>query len=252
MPPSRAAPEGSRRRAAERFSARDLVLDGAACGALFKRSHASPKAPCEGLSKSSKQMEKAAEEIRGGLKRPHNDAARNPPPRRHEAMELLIIRHAIAFARDRGRWRDDAARPLSPAGMRRARKAAAGLKDLLQGTRSPPDQPAASRQADRANSDGGRRLAASGGSARALSRRARAGGADPARQGSQQAHCGRRPSTGPWRSAHGLLDWRRPLLPIEMKKNAVACVSFGGSPRAGRATLRWLATPRMLRGLRHG
>src|ERR1700691_4972564 len=45
-------------------------------------------------------------------------------------MELLIIRHAIAFERDRHRWRDDAARPLSPAGMRRARKAAAGLKEI--------------------------------------------------------------------------------------------------------------------------
>src|ERR1700732_1592718 len=45
-------------------------------------------------------------------------------------MELLIVRHAIAFERDRQRWRDDGARPLSPAGMRRARKAAAGLKEF--------------------------------------------------------------------------------------------------------------------------
>ena len=39
-------------------------------------------------------------------------------------------------------------------------------------------------------------------------------------------------------------------LPIEFKKNAVACVSFEGRPRAGRGALAWLATPRMLRGLR--
>ena len=39
-------------------------------------------------------------------------------------------------------------------------------------------------------------------------------------------------------------------LPIDLKKNAVACVSFRGSVRAGRATLKWLATPRMLRALR--
>jgi phosphohistidine phosphatase SixA len=39
-------------------------------------------------------------------------------------------------------------------------------------------------------------------------------------------------------------------LPIEMKKNAVACVSFTGKPRAGHAALAWLATPRMLRALR--
>src|SRR5450631_3878076 len=45
-------------------------------------------------------------------------------------MELLIVRHAIAFERDRQRWRDDGARPLSPAGIRQARKAAAGLKEF--------------------------------------------------------------------------------------------------------------------------
>jgi len=39
-------------------------------------------------------------------------------------------------------------------------------------------------------------------------------------------------------------------LPIEMKKNAVACVSFAGRPRAGHAALAWLATPKMLRALR--
>ena len=39
-------------------------------------------------------------------------------------------------------------------------------------------------------------------------------------------------------------------LPIEMKKNAVACVSFERAPRPGRAALKWLATPRMLRALR--
>jgi len=45
-------------------------------------------------------------------------------------MELLIIRHAIAFERGRDRWRDDAERPLSPAGIRRSRQAAAGLKEF--------------------------------------------------------------------------------------------------------------------------
>ncbi len=37
---------------------------------------------------------------------------------------------------------------------------------------------------------------------------------------------------------------------LTMKKNAVVCVSFEGAPSAGRAVLKWLATPRMLRGLR--
>jgi phosphohistidine phosphatase len=45
-------------------------------------------------------------------------------------MDLLIVRHAIAFDRNPRRWRDDGDRPLSPEGMARARKAAAGLKQI--------------------------------------------------------------------------------------------------------------------------
>ena len=47
-------------------------------------------------------------------------------------MELLLIRHAIACERDPERWRNDDERPLSPRGRARARKAAAGLKRLVQ------------------------------------------------------------------------------------------------------------------------
>jgi len=53
-------------------------------------------------------------------------------------MESLIIRHAIAIARDRHRWHDDGARPLSPAEIRRLRKAAVGLKES---SRSPDRLP---------------------------------------------------------------------------------------------------------------
>jgi len=47
-------------------------------------------------------------------------------------MDLLIVRHAIAFERNPRRWRDDGDRPLSPEGMVRARKAAAGLKQITE------------------------------------------------------------------------------------------------------------------------
>jgi len=47
-------------------------------------------------------------------------------------MELLIVRHAIAFEADARRWPDDGERPLSPRGVARARKAAAGLKQLVR------------------------------------------------------------------------------------------------------------------------
>jgi phosphohistidine phosphatase len=46
-------------------------------------------------------------------------------------LELLVVRHAIAFERDARRWPDDGERPLSPQGVARARKAAAGLRRLV-------------------------------------------------------------------------------------------------------------------------
>ena len=46
-------------------------------------------------------------------------------------MELLIVRHAIAFEADARRWPEDGERPLSPQGIARARKAAAGMKQLV-------------------------------------------------------------------------------------------------------------------------
>ena len=47
-------------------------------------------------------------------------------------MELLIVRHAIAFPRDAGRWPDDTGRPLTVEGVKRARRAAAGLKRIVK------------------------------------------------------------------------------------------------------------------------
>ena len=47
-------------------------------------------------------------------------------------LELLIVRHAIAFERNAGRWPDDGERPLSPQGIARAQKAAAGMRQLVR------------------------------------------------------------------------------------------------------------------------
>jgi len=46
-------------------------------------------------------------------------------------MELLLVRHAIALERDARRWPDDDERPLSPEGLARANKAAAGMRQLV-------------------------------------------------------------------------------------------------------------------------
>lgn len=177
-------------------------------------------------------------------------------------MNLLIVRHAIAYERDRARWHDDALRPLSPAGIRRARKAAAGLKELaprparllssplvraretakilmqVAGWPTPeevpelaPGEPALAvlnlLAGNNHNTGGGLRIK------------------DRDRI---VALVGHQPGLGELLAACLLGEGL--TLPIEMKKNAVACVAFEGKPRAGHATLKWLATPKMLRALR--
>jgi phosphohistidine phosphatase len=166
-------------------------------------------------------------------------------------MELMIIRHAIAFGRDRHRWRDDAARPLSPAGVRLARKAAGGLKEFTKA----PDRLLCSplvraRQTAQILTD------VAGWPQSETAAELAPGQPVPAvlsllgkDRKMRIAIVGHQPDLGTLLAACLLGDGA--ALAIEMKKNAVACVSFEGAPRAGGAALKWLATPRMLRGLRH-
>ena len=165
-------------------------------------------------------------------------------------MLLLIVRHAVAFERDRHRWRDDAARPLSPAGMRRARKAASGLKHLSRAPDRVLTSPLvrARQTAQILTEIAGWPQAeeafelSPGESALSLLTLL---GKDHSKLAAVVGH---QPGLGNLLAACLLGSGRG--LPIEMKKNAVACVSFEGPPRAGSAALKWLATPRMLRGFR--
>jgi phosphohistidine phosphatase len=165
-------------------------------------------------------------------------------------MELLIVRHAIAFERDRQRWRDDGGRPLSPAGIRQSRKAAAGLKVFSKA----PDRLLTSplvraRQTAQILTDvagwpqaeEAPELSPGGAALAVLSLLGQ-------KRGKVVAVVGHEPGLGALLTV--CLLGEDGAMAIEMKKNAVACVSFEGSPRAGGAVLRWLATPRMLRLLR--
>jgi phosphohistidine phosphatase len=165
-------------------------------------------------------------------------------------MDLLIVRHAIAFERDRHRWQKDAERPLSPAGIRRARKAAAGLKKLTKRPErlltSPlvramqtaqiltevAGWPEAETAAELSPGEPALAVLALLGKGRAT----------------LTAVVGHQPGLGQLLAA--CLLGGGGALPIEMKKHAVACVSFEGRARAGHAALKWLATPAMLRALR--
>jgi phosphohistidine phosphatase len=165
-------------------------------------------------------------------------------------MELLIIRHAIAFERDRHRWRDDGERPLTALGMRRSRHAAAGLKAITKA----PDRLLTSplvraRQTAKI-------LTETAGWPRAEEAPELLPGAAVqsvftllAKDRSKRvALVGHQPDLGALLTA--CLLGNHSALPIDWKKNAVACVCFKGSARAGRAVLKWLATPRTLRGSR--
>jgi phosphohistidine phosphatase len=166
-------------------------------------------------------------------------------------MELLIIRHAIAFERNRRRWADDGARPLSPAGIRRSRKAAAGLKELCK----VPDRLLTSpliraRQTAKILTEVAGwppaeiapELTPGEGAVAVLTLL----GKDRSKR---IAIVGHQPDLSALLTACLLKDGAD--LQIEMKKNAVACLSFDGGALVGRAALKWLATPRMLRGFRN-
>jgi phosphohistidine phosphatase len=166
-------------------------------------------------------------------------------------MELLIIRHAIALERDRHRWADDGARPLSPAGIRRSRKAAAGLKELCR----VPDRLLTSplvraRQTAKILTEVAGwppaaiapELAPGEGAMAVLTLLAKD-------RSKRIAIVGHQPDLSVLLAACLLKDGG--TVAIEMKKNSVACLSFAGRVRAGRAALEWLATPRMLRGFRN-
>lgn len=162
----------------------------------------------------------------------------------------MIVRHAVAFERDRHRWKDDEARPLSPAGVKRARKAAVGLKAL--GKR--PDRVLTSpltraRQTAQILSDAAGWPKAEEIVELSPGRPVLAVLAVLGRhRGKRLAVVGHQPDLGELLSACLIAGGPGPA--IELKKNAVACLSFTGAPLPGRAVLEWLATPRMLRGLR--
>ena len=164
-------------------------------------------------------------------------------------MELLVVRHAIAFERNARRWPRDAERPLSAHGVARARKAALGLKRLTP----PPARVLVSplRRAretaailtrfagwPEATQCGQLRPGASPESLLALLARTRE---------RRVAVLGHQPGLG--RLLAACLPGGEAAA-FELRKMAVALLSFQGSARAARGRLIWLLAPKMLRAAR--
>jgi len=165
-------------------------------------------------------------------------------------VELLLVRHAIAFNRDPDRWPHDGDRPLTPQGEARFRKAARGLKAILpsvelvlsspyarawrtaeilsEETGWPDPKPSEALEAERSRSDAMGVL------------RSEAGRASVARVGHE-------PNLS--ELASFLLTGIESRLLVEMKKGGVACLGLPDALVGGKAVLRWVATPKMLRAM---
>jgi len=162
-------------------------------------------------------------------------------------MELLIVRHAIAFERNARRWPDDGERPLSPRGLTRARRAAAGLQRLaVRPTRVLASPLVRTRQTATI-------LTQLAGWPRATDCALLLPGAAPealleelARLRDRRiALVGHQPDLG--RLLALCLSGSTSDAAFELRKMGVALVAFRGTARAGRGELHWLAPPRLLR-----
>lgn len=166
-------------------------------------------------------------------------------------MELIILRHAIAFPPDAKRWPNDAQRPLTMEGVKRARRAAAGLKDIAKRPSlvltSPlvraRDTAAIFAQAARWPEAVECEALSPGESPEGVldTLRRRGGKAECVAVVGHQPHLGRL-------LALCLRGDARPEA-FELKKSAVVCLQFEGAPRAGQAALTALLPPRILRKL---
>lgn len=165
-------------------------------------------------------------------------------------MDVYLVRHAIAHERNRARWPNDAARPLTSAGKHRFRRAARGLAKLLPKTALVLTSPYV-RARDTATI-----LVRAAGLAKPIEAPQLASGA-PARKAFELLRSGKRRAVvlvGHEPNLSTLLSVAladdRARLKIEFKKGGAACLRFDEPIEPGRATLVWMLPPRVLRSLK--
>ncbi len=164
-------------------------------------------------------------------------------------MDLYLVRHAIAEPRDGARWPDDSLRPLSAEGAELFRLAARGLNRIgvqveavlaSSYARAWRTAEILSEKAAWPSPSAATELEPSSSPSAALE-------LIGARTESMLALVGHEPGLSELASlaltgdAHGAA--------IEVKKGGVVCLRFRGAPGAGRALLRWSASPKLLRQL---
>jgi phosphohistidine phosphatase len=165
-------------------------------------------------------------------------------------MDVYLVRHAIAEARDPGRWPDDAERPLTPEGIARFRSAARGLRRIV-----PKVDAALSSPYVRAWQTAEILRDETAWPAPEPCPPLEAVSAPSAAVGVLQAH-GQRSSVAlvghePYLSslASLLVTGDEHALRLELKKGGVALLALDAEPAPGAALLRWSVSPKILRAL---
>jgi phosphohistidine phosphatase len=164
-------------------------------------------------------------------------------------MEVILVRHAIAHERNRVRWPNDALRPLTTAGIRKFRKAASGLTRCL-----PKDAVLLTSPFVRARETAAI-LADALGRGKA-SECAELASGEPVqacfdllrkRKEHTLVLVGHEPNLGNFLAAAVCGAGGR--MKAEFKKGGAACVEFNSRIEPGRAALKWIIPPRVLREL---
>jgi len=162
-------------------------------------------------------------------------------------MQVFLIRHAIAHERNRLRWPNDGLRPLTTAGIKKFRKAAIGLTRCLPKRIVLLTSPFV-RARETASI-----LAEALGSAKPVECGELTSGEPPhlcfallrKRKEDAVVLIGHEPNLSEFVAV--ALAGDRAKMKLEFKKGGAACLEFGSRVEPGRARLKWLLTPRVLR-----
>lgn len=166
------------------------------------------------------------------------------------SLEIVLVRHAIAFERDRARWRDDRQRPLTPEGKRKFRKAAAGLAKWLPKVDCMLTSPLVRARETAAL------LTEIARWPRAVDCPELAPGGNPTavlallhvQKVKRIALVGHEPDLSALLSV--CIGGSDSTLPVPMKKGAIACIFFSAQARAGKGVLTAFIPPHALRKMR--
>jgi phosphohistidine phosphatase len=164
-------------------------------------------------------------------------------------MEVFLVRHAIAHERNHARWPNDALRPLTAAGKDKFRRAARGLAHCLPKSVVVLSSPYVRARETAAILAAALRRAKVVECGELASHESAAKTFDLLRTRKEKAVVvvGHEPNFSTFLSA--ALGGAHVRLEIEFKKGGAACIGFMKQIQPGRATLRWMLPPRVLRGL---